>query len=272
MRGLRGGLTALGLCLALVPALGTAQTREQTLADIRAQVSGLGDEMASLKNELMTTGAVSRPGGASMLERLEAIELELMRLTGRTEELELRVNRVVADGTNRLGDLEFRLVELEGGDVGSVGTAPPLGGDKPAAAAPAAPRTAPSGVSGETASLDRAREVLGQGDFRTADELLAAFTQSFPDSQLTGEVLFLRGEAQEGMGDQKLAAQSYLESFSSYPSGTRAAEALFRLGRALGRLGQTYEACLTLGEVGVRYPGHSAAAEAEAERQALVCL
>lgn len=257
------------LVLAVWPLAGAAQDRAETLADIRAELTQLGAELSSLRSELMTTGAVARPGGASMLERMEVLEAELMRLTGRTEDLELRVNRVVTDGTNRLGDLEFRVTELEGGDPAALAAPPPLGGGKPVAAAPAPQK--PETVVREQAEFDRAREVLGQGDFRTAEGLLAAHAAAWPSGPLTGQVLFLRGEALEGLGDTAGAARSYLDSFSGYPDGPRAPEALVRLGRALGRLGQVHEACLTLGEVGVRYPGDAAEALAATERTALAC-
>ena len=261
----------LALVLSLAPLAAAAQDRAETLADIRAQLLQLGSDIASLRDELVSTGAVARSGGADMLQRMETLELELMRLTGRTEDLELRVNRIVADGTNRLGDLEFRIVELEGGDVSALSSPALLGGGAAgsAAAAPAAP--APQTAVGEQAEFDRAREVLGQGDFRTAEGLLAAHAAAWPSGPLTGEVLFLRGEALEGLGDVATAARSYLESFSGYPDGPRAPDALFRLGRALGQLGQVHEACLTLSEVGLRYPGQPAVAEAEAARTALAC-
>ena len=84
-----------------------------------------------LRRELSTTGTPGVAlGGTSALERIDAMEAELRRLTGRTEELENRINRVVADGTNRVGDLEFRLCELEQGcEIGSLGLTPNLGGD-----------------------------------------------------------------------------------------------------------------------------------------------
>ena len=260
----------LALALVLAPLAALAQTRTETLADIRAQLGQLAAELGGLRDELTTTGAMARFGGADILQRMEALELELMRLTGRTEDLELRVNRIVADGTNRLGDLEFRVVELEGGDTAALSNPPPLGGGGTgtgAAAAPAAPQTA----VGEQAEFDRARGVLGQGDFRGAEALLAAHAAAWPNGPLTGEVLFLRGEALEGLGDTAAAARSYLDSFSGYPDGPRGPEALFRLGRALGRLGQAQEACITLGQVGVRYPGSEAVAAAAAERTALAC-
>lgn len=252
--------------LALAPFGAAAQDRQETLADIRAQLTQLGGELSSLRSELMSTGAVARPGGATILERMESLEMELMRLTGRTEEIEIKVNRAVSDSTNRLGDLEFRVVELEGGDTSSIGSSAPTGTDTKPAAQPAAPQ-----ATGERADLDRARAVLGQGDFRSAENLLATHAATYQSSALTGEVLYLRGEALEGLGEQARAANSYLESFSGYPDGAHAAASLFRLGRALGRLGQTHEACLTLGEVAVRYPGNPVIAEADTERLALAC-
>ncbi|MCQ8811847.1 hypothetical protein NQU36_28345, partial [Escherichia coli] len=76
------------------------------------------------------------PVGATTLERVDAIEAELTRLTARTEELQGRVERVVADGTNRLGDLEFRVCELEPGcDIGEIGDTLPIGGEAGATAA-----------------------------------------------------------------------------------------------------------------------------------------
>lgn len=258
----------LALCLMLVPVTALAQTREETLADIRAQLGQLSAELGSLRQELVSTGAVAQSGGASMLERMEILELELVRLTGRAEDLEIRLNRVVSEGSIRLDDLEFRLVELEGGDVAALSPRAPLG-TEPAAGAATVP-VAPV-ASAEQAEFDRAREVLGQGDFRTAEGLFAAHAAAFPTSPLRGEALYLRGEALEGMGDISSAARSWLDSFSSHPDGPRAGDALFRLGRALGQLGQVLEACLTLAEVEARYPGQPAAVAAQAERTALAC-
>ena len=50
------------------------------------------------------------------------MEAEVQRLTAATERLTNRVDSVVRDGTNRIGDLEFRLCELEANcDIGSLG-------------------------------------------------------------------------------------------------------------------------------------------------------
>jgi hypothetical protein len=66
---------------------------------------------------------------------MDTIEAELARLTARTEEVELKLNRVVSDGTNRIGDIEYRVCEVtEGCDPTTLGATPTLGGDARAAA------------------------------------------------------------------------------------------------------------------------------------------
>lgn len=273
------------LCLMLLaqPVLmmpAAAQDRAQTLADIKAELGQLMAEFNSLKAELVSSGSASTGiAGGDALQRMDAIEAELMRLTSKAEEIELKLNRVVSDGTNRLGDLEYRLCEVtEGCDVANVPATPPLGGDV-AAAEPAAPATDPAASSdtgpelamGEQADFDRAKEVLGQGDFRTAADLLATFAQSYPGGPLAQESQYLRGEALNQLGDTAGAARAYLDAFSGKPDGSFAADSLLRLGQALGTLGQVPDACVTLAEVGNRFPGSIQATNAQVSMQGLGC-
>lgn len=256
-----------------------AQDQSQTLADIRAELSQLAAQFNALKAELVQTGgATAGIAGGSALERLDTIEAELARVTAKAEEIELRLNRVVSDGTNRVGDLEFRLCEVAPGcDIGAIGTTPPLGGDAGAAVTPAiteAPANSTGGAElaiGEQSDFDRAKGVLGQGDFRTAADLFATFTQSYPGSPLTQEAQYSRGEALSQMGDTANAARAYLEAFSGQPGGPFAAESLLKLGEALGTLGQTPEACVTLAEVNVRFPGSMSATQASIAMNSLAC-
>ena len=270
--------------LALVPAAAFGQDRAQTLADIRAELSALSAEVAALRNELVTTGAAaSGAAGGDALQRMDTIEAQLSQLTAKAEEIELRLNRVVTDGTNRIGDLEFRLCEqTEGCDIAALPTTPTLGGDTAAAAPvtdPVAPATDPAAPAAdvpemamqEQADFDRAKEVLGQGDFQAAADLFAAYAQSYPGGPLTQEAQVLRGDALRQLGDTANAARSYLDAFSGQPSGSKAAEALLKLGQSLGDLGQTPEACVTLTEVGTRFPGSVEAGTATTAMLGLGC-
>jgi len=262
--------------LACAPMTASAQ-QDQTLADIRQELTFLYTEVQKLKRELSTTGGGSvNTGGSSVLERVGAMESELQRLTSKSEELENRINRIVADGTTRIADLEFRLVELEGGDISSLPETTTLGGgSQPVVAAPlTAPSTPTDQASlavGEEADFKRAQEALASSDFRGAADLFAAFNQTYPGGPLAAEADLRRGEALSKLGDTREAARAYLASFSAAPQGPMAPQALVRLGGALGALGQTQEACVTLSEVGVRFPNTPAVTQAEEERRTIGC-
>lgn len=272
----------LAATLALAPVGAGAQSTE-TLADIRQELSVLFVELKKLRRELSTTGGVSQPsGGGSILDRVNAIESEVQRLTSKTEELEFRIDRVVRDGTNRVGDLEFRLCELEPEcDISGLETGDTLGGVEPAtgggggASAPAPDEGSDDGgpqlAVGERDDFERAQAALEAGDHAAAAEQFAAFQQAYPGGPLSGQAGLLRGEALEAAGRKSAAARAYLETFSAAPDGDEAPEALFRLGRSLGQLGQTDEACVTLEQVATRYPDAAAVSDAQAEMTRLGC-
>lgn len=264
----------IGIFLSVLPFMAASQDRAQTLADIRAELALLRSEIDGLRGELAATGSAQGSGAnGPALQRLDTIEAALTALTSKAEALENRVNRVVTDGTNRIGDIEFRLTELGGGDLAAIPETPPLGGEggSPAPAAPEPSSGGPELAVSEQTDFDRAKGVLGQGDFRTAADLFAAFTTSYLGGPLTQEAHVLRGDALAGLGETANAARAYLEAFSGAPDGGKAPEALFKLGQSLGQLGQTPEACVTLAEVGTRFPASQPAADATAAMRAFGC-
>ena len=247
--------------------------QSQTLADIRQELTVLNVEVQKLRRELSTTGGASVAVGGNTLDRLNAIESELQRLTSKTEEMEFRIDRIVKDGTNRIGDLEFRLVELEGGDVSELGQTSTLGGGELPAVAPVAPTTPPATqlAEQEQADFERAQAAFASGDFRAAADQFATFNETYPGGPLAIEAELRRGQALESLGDVRESARAYLAAFSLNPQSPFAPEVLFRLGAGLGRLGQTSEACLTLQEVAVRFPTSPYVAQADATRTNLAC-
>ncbi len=268
--------------LALVVLVGLGPDRlaaqqEQTLADIRQELTVLNIEIQRLRRELSTTGAPGVPlASGSVLDRVVAAETALKRLTERTEQMGSRIERIVADGTNRIGDLEFRLVELEGGDVGQLGQTSTLGGDETTTTPPPATTPGPQPLQdelavGEELDFQTASKLLEQGDFTKAAELFTGFEQSYPGSPLAPQVNLGRGKALEGLGNTREAARAFLAGFTANPTGPVAADALFELGAALGRLGQVDQACVTLGEVGVRFPAAEAVNSARQEMATLGC-
>ncbi len=270
-------MRAVVFAVALGMPVAAAAQDGATLADIRQQLSILYVEIDALRGELSASGTLSTGfAGNTPLDRLNAIEAELQRLTSKTEELEFRINRITVDGTNRIGDLEYRVCEIEPGcDVNLLGDTPSLGGVDSAAAVPdPAPQTG-TGASmavGEQADFDRAKAAFDAGDWRGAADGFAVFVQTYPGGALSSEALFRRGVALESLGEVSEAARAFLDSFSGEPEGPMAGDALYRLGMALATLGQVPDACVTLGEVPTRFPEAAVAGQAQAARADLGCL
>lgn len=251
-----------------------------TLADLREQLRLLTEDLQGLRTQLVASGAAGfqAAGGDSAIDRMNAMEQQLTRLTGQTEQMQNRIERVVRDGTRRIGDIEFRLCEMDPNcDLGALMSQPDLGsrasGGGGAVPTPAPTPDAASATpsTAEQQDFDRAQEVLGQGDFRRAAELFAALAQTHAGGPLTAEALFLRGSALDSAGDPDQAASAWLEAFAADPGGSRAAESLLGLARIIGDKGDPIAACLYLSEIPVRFAGSDHATEAQRRMDALNC-
>jgi tol-pal system protein YbgF len=265
---LRGVFAAVLIaCMAVMPASG--QTQAQTLEDVRLDITQLSELMQELRGELLTTGnsGVSQDSVGTILQRLNNLEADLSAALGLVETLEFRVVQIADDATRRIGDLEFRLTELEGGDTGSLTTPPPLGGES----------TVGNGgqelASDEQRSFDAGVTMYDAGEYQAAAEQFATFTTTYPGGPLTSEAQYRRGLALAGLQDWGGAARSYLDSFSGAPDGPFAPVSLYELAASLGALGQTDQACLTLDEIGIRYQNVSVdlGAQILAQKQTLAC-
>lgn len=280
------------LALAVTPVAATAQQAE-TLADIRQQLSTLRVEMQQLTGELNTTGAAGgATGGSTVLDRVNAIEGELQRLTQATERLSFRVESVARDGTARIEDLRFQLCELTPDcDLAALPAPSPLGSEgtgQTVSSGTVSDSTVSGGIVpvqrptrnetggaqlavGEQADFDRARTALDAGNNAEAAQLFEQFVTAYPTGPLSTDAQFFRGQALARDSQHAAAARAYLEAFSGTPEGPRAPEALVGLGTALGSLGQTDEACLTLSEVAIRFPSSPQVAQANSARAGLGC-
>ena len=259
--------------LGLFPVSSIGEEKEQTLADIRQDLSYLFVEIKRLKRQLSTTHPPSRIfAGQSVVERVDAIEAELQRLTGATENLEFRVSRIVADGTNRIGDLEFRLVELEGGDLSSLEETSTLGGSTEESKPVPLPSNSVELSVGEEADFELAQAALEEKRYEDAAEMFSRFGTTYPTSPLVAKAYLLRGKALEATQDYKASARAYLESFSNYPNSDVAPEALILLGKALVSAGKLDAGCQTLLQVELRFPDSSFAIDAQEQIEILDCL
>lgn len=274
MRGLR--ILSL-LCLALVP-LG-ANAQEDTLGQLRAEISALSSVVAELAQGL-SAGSVVPPAGleGSVIDQLERLRGDLASLTARTEALEFRIRRVVDDASNRIGDMEFRLTELEGGDPAALPSTRPLGEapgqtavqDSPAQ--PDAATPAPMLAAGEQMAFDAARDLLADGRLDEGVAAMSAFLETYPGSPLTAQASRLLADAQRSIGAEADAARTWLNLYMANPDGRDAPLALLELGQSLDKLDQRSEACVMFEELLTRFPDSPEALEGRGIAQTLGCL
>jgi len=265
---LRGVIAAVLIAFVTVlPASG--QTQAETLENVRLDITKLSELMQELRSQLLSTGnsGVSQESVGTVLQRLNILEADLSAALGLVETLEFRVVQIADDATRRIGDLEFRLTELEGGDTGSLTDPPPLGGVSNGDS------DGQELASDEQRSFDVAVAMYDAGELQGASEQFLTFTTNYPGGPLTSEAQYRRGLALAGLQDWGGAARSYLDSFSGAPDGEFAPVSLFELAKSLGALEQTDQACLTLDEIGIRYEFVSVdlGAQILAQKQTLAC-
>ncbi|WBU60329.1 tetratricopeptide repeat protein [Paracoccus albus] len=257
----------------------------ETLAEMQAALRAVASDLQTLRAELLASGATGfeAAGGDSAIDRMNAMEAQIARLTDQTEQLSNRIKRVVADGTNRIGDIEFRLCEMDPNcDLGALMTAElgrQGGGAMPADISGVVER--PSDISAQTLppmedpvagtappteeearEFASARRAVEAGEWQKAIEELDHLTGSHAGGPLTAEALYLKGIALEANGQVEPAAEAWLTTFAAAPDGPRAAASLLALSRAMIALNTPADACPHLAELARRFPNSPEAADA----------
>ncbi len=257
----------IGTVLLSAPALAQTWQGSSDPQELRYRLDVLDAELADIRARL--GGATAGTPRVSTGGDTALIESELRRLTAQVEQMQNQINRIQEDATRRFGDIEFRLTELEGGDISQVGQTPTVGGQPVTAFPQAGQQVAATSVS-EQGDLDRAVNDVQQGRFDQAEDRLLRFLRDYPQSPLAGDAYYWLGESRFVRGVHADAAKAYLDGYQTAPRGARAPHNLFKLGVSLGRLGQLNEACQTLRQVGAQFPsapdGLVGRADAEADR------
>lgn len=305
---------AAGLLLVMAPNAALAQNQiqqtEQRLQRIENQLRALqravfpGGDQRFFEPEITPPSAgQGASGGAAggnsgvlaagaltdVLARLEAIELQLARLTAATE-----VNE------NGLRLLEMRMAAVEQMAAAAAQSGPAVasaaapaqaaapsspaasgarmpasaaGGPSSANAAPAAASTASATSTPSAERLARVQAVLkpstsdpGEDEYiygyrlweaqlyPEAQQQLALFLERYPRHPRTSYGRNLLGRAYLDAGDPRRAATYFFDNYQSDKNGARAPDSLLYLVEAMIALGDTNRACIALAEFGETYP------------------
>ena len=212
------------------------ETNSKELSVVQSELNNLSEQISEIRLELsenkasivkdaieasenIVASGIKKSAG-SVLFRLDAIEEEIRNLTGIIEELQFYTKNIALDATNRIGDIEFRLTELEGGDLSLLGNSRIIGGSKETSNA-----NAELAIT-EKSSYDNALELLNEDRFELAIIEFDKLINAFPNGPLTVAAHYSKGDAFFGMNSWMQAIDSYLESFKLEPSGKYAENAI----------------------------------------------
>lgn len=287
-----------------------AQSRKETLADIRQTLLLLKIEIDALKAEKQQTGDKFLHMPPDFFERIELFENEITSLINATEHLEFRLDRIVQDGGNRIGDLAFRLCEVDPNCVlDDIDLTPPRFGEgemkeddfgneetverilrkNPAdemsndvekqvrsyyvTEDDAAQQSVlnPDDIS-EVDYFEGVKKILIAGNYDDATALFADFVTRYPDSIHLSEGYFVLGNAHIELQKWTEAGEAYLKGFEGNPNDAFSPKNLLGLSFALGKLGYWDDACTILSEISSRYPRSSSATQAKKDFVFYNCL
>ena len=276
---LRAGL---GLALGLAALASPASAGVSSLA---AELGSLRAELAALRRVEPTQAEPARLGEFEV--RLGELEEELRRLTGRIEQLEFG-QRTLEDRFDQLiGDLDARLLALEGRPAGQAGALPPSEaqtalpavaptlpgpappaepqtlGQVPRSAVLALPRPDPSAIPPppSTAELppqqqyEAAMRLLRAGDYAGAEGGLQLFLDVNPDHALAANAAYWLAETYYVRKNYAAAAAAFARNYQTYgKDAAKSSDNLLKLGMSLEGLGEKDKACLSYAELAKEFP------------------
>ncbi len=225
--------------------------------------------------------------------RLDMLEAELRRVTGRNEQLSFDLaaaRRLAEEAQREVAALQARLSALEAGGAPGVGAGP---GDTLAAPSTGGPISLGSAASANAASnealasridpaslpqdegelLKEARNLLLEGDYPSAQRAFSHYLATHTQGPSAAEAQYLLGESLLYQGSYPEAAEAYGKLLSDHPDSSRGPEGLVKLARSMRLMDKKREACQALGLMSTRFPNASNAAKtlASTERSRAGC-
>jgi len=251
----------------LGPALAQVESREgialqNQILELRREVQALRDAVArGGSGGGSSLGSASRPpvssgGGtteltASLVDRVQQLEEEVRRLRGRTDEAGFALQRATEEQKKALGDLDFRVQELENKGGGSRPSAPQPQGQLQA---PAAQRPAQAAPRTPEAALREGNAALARRDYAAAEAAAREVIAARGQNPRAYDARFLLAEALFGKRDYQQAALTYDDTYRRSRNGSKAQDSLLGLANSFIAINEKRSACDTLNQLRSEFP------------------
>ncbi len=212
--------------------------------------------------------SVPASGGASeitaqLLERVSALEEQVRSLRGRLDEIGNQTQQQGQDFSKQLGDLNFRITNLEGGRGGvppqagparSPPLAPPPSGLAPVPpASPGAPPGPPPPRRPEL-SIQEGNAALARRDYASAEAAAREVLATQRTSPRAYDAQFLLAESLAGKRDWSAAAVAFDDAYNRSRTGSHAQDSLLGLANSLTILGDKRAGCAALAKMRAEFP------------------
>ena len=275
---------------------------EAALQDLQSKVYSVetpGPEVPYEDRNYSGAGAypdsyASGEGGVNLAVRLDTIELEMQRLTGRMEQLAYRLDQQSRDidaltqavqltAANSGGyndsytddaDMNAPVSNVRTLDSGAYSGEGPLpeasSGSSDTAGSDMNVDTYARDPGGETgapqdltlpmlpddpgAAYSMAYQSLLDGRYSEAESGFQAFLQKFPDDERAPDAQFRLGEIYLVTGAYGDAATAFIAHIQTWPNDIRAPESYLKLGTSFARAGKKQEACQVFSALKTKYP------------------
>ncbi len=259
-------------------------------AAFAALALGLSSQISTASAQVLGSAPYA-PAPDPVLERMQSrvdtLENELRKTTGRIEQLGFQLNQAnqtITKANDRNAQLEAQLQAMTAridalealarGDIDELSQAITEPTERYVALTPgttSGPAPAPEAIASrvdvstlptdETELLKESRELLLSGNYPAAQQALSHYLQQHPKSANADSAQYLLGESllyQENYAD---GATAYGTLLSAYPKSERGPEALVKLSRSMRLMGKKAEACQALGLMSGQFPNASQTAK-----------
>jgi len=221
-----------------------------------------------------------------MLTRLDALQQDVRRINGstdeqnhRVEEMKQRQHELYLDIDRRITKLEEMLSKMGGsasvtpsntmapGNVAGSGSAAVIANTAPVGNAASAGSAFSGNSELELQAYDRAFNLLKNQKYALAIPSFQAFLQSFPNAKLADKAQYWLGEANYVQRKYSDALDEFTKFINTYPDSSKLPDAKYKIGMSQNALGDKKLAIETLEGVVSNYPKSSAARVAKKQLQ-----
>jgi TolA-binding protein len=198
---------------------------------------------------------------AQLLERVSALEEQVRSLRGLIDQIGNQTRQQGQDFAKQIGDLNFRLQNLEGGRGGSLPQPGPPRVLSPGALPPgdlgAAPPTPPPGPPPPRRpelAIQEGNAALARRDYASAEGAAREVLANNRTSPRAYDAQFLLAQSLAGRREWSQAAIAFDDAYNRARTGSHAQDSLLGLANAMTALGEKRAGCQALGKLRAEFP------------------